>query len=101
MISAGSASARPLCGWWSNSLAFQDRNDLNDRRKPRRLTARFRVRETLRHVRLEVLDRHTRRKCHGLLSKLADQELVSRRHIEHQIALLPQRCAVIRHQIDE
>ena len=68
----------------------RNRHDLNDRRKARRLAAGLGVRVALRHLRLEVLDRHARRKRHRLLAEPADVELVRRRRVEDELALLLQ-----------
>ena len=81
--------------------AARDRHDLNDRREPRRLAARLRIRVALRHVRLKVLDRHARRKRHRVFVELADVELVRGWHVEDQLALLLQRVPVVRHQIEK
>ena len=55
----------------------------------------------LRHVRLEVLDRHARRKRHRLFVEPADVELVRRRHVEDELALLLQHVPVVRHEVRE
>ena len=78
-----------------------DRHDLNDGREPGRLAAGLRVRIALRDLRLVVLDRHARRKRHRLFAEPADVELVRRRRVEDQLALLLQHVAVVRHQVDE
>ncbi len=51
--------------------------------------------------RLEVLDRHARRKRHGLFAEAADVELVRRRRVEDQLAALLQRRPVVGHEVDE
>src|SRR5205814_2177551 len=74
---------------------------LNHRRKASRLSAWFRIRVSLRHVRLIVLDCHSRRKRHRFFAEPADIEFVRRGHVEHELAPLLQDGSVIGDELDE
>src|SRR3954465_7509014 len=90
-----------LESWSSPTLQSLRLNDLNDRRESRRLPAGLRVRVPLRDLRVEVLDRHPRRKCHRLFPKAADVELVGGGRVEDQLTFLLERAAVERDHFNE